>query len=383
MNTRKIVLMFAEVLQSLGGREQSSIGLARFFSSRHNVDLIYGEDGDLSPQWAPICRRQLKLRSLRLRRRNPIEAALQIGRSLVFCLRRAPDVIYCQSMHDLPLGRTLSVVLRRPLVLHLRSKPPLASRRHIKQINRVARAIGVSESAAAEWSAAFPRLADRTAVIPNGIDLERFRPVSPEEKLIRRQKLELEENVFLIVYAGRFAPEKGPLDLIEAVRGLEVDATFQLLLVGGTRPRHPDYGARVMNAASGNVKVLPAQSDVEFVLQAADLVVVPSHLETFGRIVVEAIACGVPVVAGRVGGIPEILGGLPELLFTPGDIQELRAKLAQLIRERDVWCSDERIAQLRSIALSYGESAMADRVDAVLMRAASEGGSQREAARRI
>ena len=366
---RMKVLMFAEVLQSLGGREQSSLGLAQTFASRHDVDLIYGEDGDFSPRWAGTCRRLLKLGSLRLRRRNPIMSTYQICKSLAFCLSSVPDVIYCQSMHDLPLGRALATILRRPLVLHLRSKPPVSTRRHTKQIARVDRAIGVSESAAAAWSAVFPHLTGRTVVIPNGIDLERFRPVSQETKVTLREKLEVPEDSFLIVYAGRFAPEKGPLDLIEAAKALHADTEFQVLLVGAPRPRHPDYGAAVTNAVSANIKVLPARSDIELVLQAADLVVVPSHLETFGRIVVEAVACGVPVLAAKTGGIPEILGGVPELLFTAGEVVELRAKVADMIRQRATWSSADRVAQLRGIACSYGETAMAQRVEAVLTSA--------------
>jgi glycosyltransferase involved in cell wall biosynthesis len=365
------VLMLAEELRSLGGVEQSSFGLAkRLAGAGHDIDLVYGREGDISDQWFDVCRRRLALGSVMLpRRRQPARTCMRVLRTLEFCARFPPEVIYCQTMYQLPLGRAVSRTMRRPVVLHLRSGPPAASRANLRRLHGVSRAISVSASTAEAWTERFPGFADRITVIPNGVDLERFHPVSKQERADLRSALGL-RDVFTVAYAGRFSPEKGTLDLIEAFLGAGSEVETQLALVGDIDPRFPEYGSSVQAAASPVVVVLPPTAHVERVMQAADLVVVPSHREAFGRVVVEALACGVSVFGGRVGGIAEILADVPHLLFTPGDTRELGMKISGLAVEGGADTPPRTPEALRAMAAAYSEPEVAKRVESVLAEVA-------------
>jgi glycosyltransferase involved in cell wall biosynthesis len=132
---------------------------------------------------------------------------------------------------------------------------------------------------------------------------------------------------------GRIAPEKGQLDFVEAVRMLPRDWSY---LVCGA-PLFSDAAAlryfdRVKSAAEGLPVAFPGWTDdARAVLAGLDLLVVPSRAEPgTTRVILEAYAAGVPVVATRSGGIPEILaGGETGFLTSPGD----PAALARSIRD--------------------------------------------------
>jgi glycosyltransferase involved in cell wall biosynthesis len=359
----KTVLMFAQDLRGEGGLEQSSIANARIISEGRTVDLIYGGGGRLLEDWERCCRRTLSLGSLRLRRREPARLVLQIARSIAFCASQSPDVIYCQSMYELPLARVLARTLRRPLVMHLRHAPSVVSKKNVRRLGAVDRAIAASESAAHDWISAFPSLQGKTRVIPNGVDLHRFVPVSADEKLTLRSRLDIPADALVVGYLGRFSPEKGPLDAIEAVR--RIGRPNVHLLLAGSAAECGEYGKRVLNAGTATTRILEFQPEIERIIQAVDLVVVPSYSETFGRIVIESLACGVPVLASRVGGIPEILRDLPGAMFEAGNIAELASKIEQrLVHEAEI---DPESPLLRDIAARYDERSVALRIDSALM----------------
>ncbi len=169
----------------------------------------------------------------------------------------------------------------------------------------------------------------KIAVIPQlGVNPD-FYSAAPADAL--RARLGLESLV--LGYVGRLVPEKGIMDLVEAA------ATFQgpasLLLVGDGPLADP---ARARAAALGlrlvHVPAVPHDA-VRDHLRAMDLLILPSRdtpfwREQFGHILIEAMACEVPVVGSSAGAIPEVLGDAG-LLFPQGDRDALRECLATLI----------------------------------------------------
>jgi glycosyltransferase involved in cell wall biosynthesis len=160
------------------------------------------------------------------------------------------------------------------------------------------------------------------AQIPQtGIDPELFAPNSPPS------------GPFTIGFLGRLVPEKGVIDLLEAVAGLP---QARLLLVGDG-PLRPQIEARARTAdLAGRVELRPAvpTTQVPAVLATINVLVLPSRTtanwkEQFGRVLVEAMACAVPVVGSSSGEIPTVLGDAG-VLFPEGDVAALRAALCQL-----------------------------------------------------
>jgi len=151
--------------------------------------------------------------------------------------------------------------------------------------------------------------ADQIAVIPCGVDLALFRP---HPKGIARARLGLGQKRVL-VFVGRMQPLKGADLLLEALALLGARHDYHLLVIGGSIDQDPELGRlRALAVAlgiAGRVSFLGAQPQQRLPLyySAADLCVVPSHYESFGLVAMEALACGTPVIASRVGGLPTVI----------------------------------------------------------------------------
>jgi D-inositol-3-phosphate glycosyltransferase len=144
---------------------------------------------------------------------------------------------------------------------------------------------------------------DQIAVIPLGVDLERFRPVAKRDA---RAALGLQEER-IILFVGRIEPLKG-LDILINAAAPRERRRMQRLAVGGDKPPNPGRGGSLSSpatAASHRVAFVGAvdHDSLPLYYTAADVCVVPSHYESFGLVAVEAMASGVPVVASRVGGL--------------------------------------------------------------------------------
>ena len=141
-----------------------------------------------------------------------------------------------------------------------------------------------------------------------------------------------------IGYVGTMAPHKGVHVLIEAVRGLPADREWALDLVGKL-DLDPNYGARLRALAGGDARItlrgpVPPDGQVPW-WDSLDVLVVPSlWWENSPLTVLEAMAAGIPVVASRTGGVPEILPEGAGVLVPPGDVGALRAVLESILQGR-------------------------------------------------
>ena len=205
--------------------------------------------------------------------------------------------------------------------------------------------------------------------IPSGIDLERFstRPVGFDRSGIRAS-LHLPNHAFLIGSVGRLEPVKGHAYLLQAFATLAPRfPALYLALVGDGELADALRASAQRSGIADRVLFLGWWDDVTVLLQAFDLFVLPSLNEGMGRALVEAMAAGLPIVASRAGGIPEVLedgeaGLLVEARSAPGlaqAIEELllnpvrRVRLGTAARERARAYSVE--AMLRKIEALYRE----------------------------
>jgi UDP-glucose:(heptosyl)LPS alpha-1,3-glucosyltransferase len=152
----------------------------------------------------------------------------------------------------------------------------------------------------------YPRLAIPTVVIGNGVDVERFRPPTPEEREDARAALGRTADDRVVLFIGNEFGRKGLPLLLEAMRGL--DDRTHLHVVGGT----PDLVAQASSSAAaavleGRLHFEGPHPDPRPWLRAADVLVMPSAYESFGLVVLEALAAGVPVVATPTGCVPDLV----------------------------------------------------------------------------
>lgn len=184
-----------------------------------------------------------------------------------------------------------------------------------EQVARVAdRLVASTESEATDLVSAYGADPDDVRTVAPGVDLATFTPCRDREEV--RAQLGLAPDDVVLTFVGRIQPLKAPDVLLRAAAVLlarrpELRDRLRVLVVGGpsgsglAEPRALAALARELGLGS-TVRFLTPRggADLADVYRAADVVAVPSHSESFGLVALEAQACGTPVVAARVGGLP-------------------------------------------------------------------------------
>lgn len=200
--------------------------------------------------------------------------------------------------------------------------------------------------------------AGRARVIPLGVDQQRFKPTdaastpSPVGRVATRSDAYRDPapNTIVVGFLGRLVPEKGLLVLLDAVAG----NPRLRLRVGGSGPLGAELEQRAAAAGiAGRVEFLgPVDpDDVVAFYRSLDVLAVPSlptpqWTEQFGRVAVEAMACGVPVVSSDAGALPDVVGGAG-IVVPAGDASALAGALAE--------AGGPRAAELRASGLVRAE----------------------------
>lgn len=187
---------------------------------------------------------------------------------------------------------------------------------------------------------------DRSKVfaIPNGCDTEVFRP--GDRKLARRD-LGLCDRDRIILYIGRLDIRKGLRELVSAVALVQQQQPFVKLVLVGEGP-YRDELERCASQNGVNIKLIGVCSSTEIArwLASCDVASLPSYDEGCPNVILEALSCGRPVVATRVGGIPELvndqLGILVERKNVPALASALHEALSRQWDEAEIACAGTR-----------------------------------------
>jgi glycosyltransferase involved in cell wall biosynthesis len=195
-----------------------------------------------------------------------------------------------------------------------------------------ARIVGVSRAALAP-AAWRPGAVARSVVVPNGIDVDRFRPPTAAERAGAREALGLGDELTIVTVA-RLEPLKG-VDVV--IRAAAASGVSPALVIVGDATGYSggdEYaqGLRKLAADVGlDVRFLGSRPDVAKVLWAGDLFAFMSRWEAFGLVLAEASAAGLPVLASNTGGCAEVVvGGVTGDLVAPDDVAGCAAAIAGL-----------------------------------------------------
>ena len=208
-----------------------------------------------------------------------------------------------------------------------------------------------------------------STVIGHGIELGFL---GPRDRAASRRELGLPDDGPMVSFAGRLVPDKGVDVLLDAVARTP---GLSALIVG----EGPAGGALRAHAARLGIEdrvrfhaPLPMER-VAVAFTAGDVVAMPSRHEPWGRVAVEAMACGVPLVAGAAGHLPALVGDHGRLV-RPGDADDLARALREAIEEPEP-ARSERVARAREYAASFSWAALAERWEAVYREVAPSNGA--------
>jgi glycosyltransferase involved in cell wall biosynthesis len=203
-----------------------------------------------------------------------------------------------------------------------------------------------SEAGAAPWRAT---AGARVHVVPNAIDLDAIDEVAA----IRRADLGLTEEVELILYAGRFAPPKNIPLLTAALTGILRTRPRALALLCGEGEELAGFRAAVERAGVGaRCLTFGYRSDLWALLKTADVTIAPSRYEGRPNVVLEAMACGCPLVLSDIAPHRECVPADSALWFSSGSPAEAAAALERCLADR----TEARVRATRARAAACGQS---------------------------
>jgi glycosyltransferase involved in cell wall biosynthesis len=200
-------------------------------------------------------------------------------------------------------------------------------------VRRARRVIAVSESTANDIVALLGLPRRRITVVPNGLDNPALRPLPPEEVAAFRRAKGLPDRV--ILYVGTLEPRKNLPALIRAYAAVRAATGATLVLAGGKGWFYDAIFRTVRDLGLEDAVRFPGYvPDAELPLwyNSAEVFVYPSLYEGFGLPALEALACGVPVIAANTSALPEVVG-TAGLLVDPADAAAFATALRAVLRD--------------------------------------------------
>lgn len=239
--------------------------------------------------------------------------------------------------------------------------------------NKSSRIVTASDTGRQYLSSFYGIPPDKISIVPPGVDTNLFRPMN---KSVARQAVDATDSQKIILAIGRIDPVKGFDVLLAAIKILlsrrpELESYLCLYIVGGEVGQRKAQWSRELRRLDSLRNMLEMETTVQFVeplkqeelpqyYNAADVVVMPSHYESFGMVALEAIACGTPVIATDVTGISPLLKSLPT-----GHVISANNPL-QLAEEIDhVLAQDHDDGDNGDVIAAYDWDRIADAMDAV------------------
>jgi N-acetyl-alpha-D-glucosaminyl L-malate synthase BshA len=184
-------------------------------------------------------------------------------------------------------------------------------------------------------------------VIPNFVDTKRF---SPEGQPTLREHL-APHGERVLAHLSNFRSVKRAPDAIRVFTEVRAALPAKLLLIGDGQDKPQSRHLARSLGVDKDVIFLGKQDDVESLLATADLFLLPSEEEAFGLAALEAMSCGVPVIATAVGGVPEVVeDGKSGFLLAPGDVKGMARAALALLTDRQRHTEFREAARHRAVA---------------------------------
>ncbi len=321
----------------LAGTEIATYNIARHLSKRgHEVHVITSLDEGLPRE---SMEQGFYVHRIRWRKIRFV-GTISFWFKIFLALRNInPDIVHSQSIGMGIPGIVAKKLLKKPLLVWGRGIDVYLPGPLMKPLSKlVLRNADAVIALTEDMKREMQKICYRDVfVIPNGIDLEKFENLSREEA---RTKLQIKEDEKMVVFVGTLRPIKGLKYLIKAMNIItRQDTGVKLMLVGDGEERQ-DLQELVNELDLGNQVIfggrVPNEKVSEYMV-ASDIFVLPSLSEGFPNVVLEAMAAGLPVVASKVGGLPEIIkDGKNGFLVEPKNPEQIAEKVMLLLRDEEL-----------------------------------------------
>jgi glycosyltransferase involved in cell wall biosynthesis len=254
-----------------------------------------------------------------------------------FLRKRKVNLLHINTVVPLFAG-LVGKILKLPLIWHIREDLHRGfwNKLLVKIVESLADKIIVNS----DYTGRVFKKREKIITIYNGLDLNKFHPALKGEEIRKKFNINLEAPIAGTI--GNFTPVKGYQYFLEAAKEIIRELPrVKFLILGTVHPLYRKYYEKMKGWAKKlevgeNLIFLKDPEDVPKVIASFDLFLLSSVRETLGRVIIEAMACGKPVVATRVGGIPEVVEeGITGYLVPPGDSRSLATAALKLFLDKE------------------------------------------------
>ena len=338
-----------------GGGETQVLGLTLALAAGgHRAELICDPAGRL---WEQATAAGLRCHPIRIRNAIDLAAGVKLRAILK---RERYDVVHFHTSraHSMaPLARGFGstlVVTRRMDYRPNRVFAPYLFNRAVDGV--VAISGGVADSLAA---AGVDRA--RVTVVHSGVDCERFRPPTSDERADARGALGISDTDFVISAVGALEQRKGHRYLIEAIGAIAASGKFKCFIAGQGSIHKVLQGEIAVIRGLERIKLLGRIDDARALLWASDVFAMPSLKEGLGVAALEAMASALPVVASEVGGLREVVeDGRSGIVVPPANAGAIAAAIQRLAESAELRSQMSAAARARAVE-NYSMETMAAR----------------------
>ena len=314
----------------LGGGEYSFLDLLSQLPPPWNVLAVVPVEGELA---AGLRKKGIQTQVIPLPSIRPwytLNILSTLGAYFKFCRRYCPALIYTNGSRAALYGGLVGRMLSIPVIWHCR----IANSDFLLDslLTRLStKIVANSQATARRFQPAFH---EKLSIVYNGIDLDWI----GSNEITRPELIQPDWRVILVVArVSRWKRHDLALSAFEDIA--ESDPDLHLFCLGAKDASDPEWWDNLQDRTrrspfSHRIHWIGQVDDVRPWYRSANLLILVSENEPFGRVLVEAMACGVPVVATRTGGIPEIVrDGQDGLLVAPGRVEEIAETMLKLLND--------------------------------------------------
>ena len=334
-------ILYLNHVSYIGGAEIALLNLLTYLDRDTYTPVACVPAGELAEQIQQLQIRCVQIPVLDGLNRYTLFHFSKALTQLAFAIsREQPDLLHANTNFTSEYAGILSKLTGVPAVGHIRDLEPLG-RMGSWAICHNTKVIAISE--AVKRYLIGERVPEQQIVrIYDGVDLHQYQPQANIPPFLKGGRGDF-ENFVRVGIIGQIGSRKGHLAFLEAARMIIPTHPEARFWIVGKEPAQSKerYTEQLFQYVQEHhleqhVKFWGFRADIPEILAQLDILVLPSLQEPFGKIVIEAMAMGKPVVASNVGGVPEIVGdGKTGLLVPPGSADALRQALAQLLPDRE------------------------------------------------
>jgi glycosyltransferase involved in cell wall biosynthesis len=300
-----------------------------------------------------------------------------------FIADRHVDVLHCQLSKDIATvvpamrlsGRRVPVILSRRMGSYIGKKDFF----HRLTYRHVTRVLAISSVIHRNVLDTTPVTPDRVMTLHHAVDTEKF-SLKNTDRRATRQELRLDDAMLAVGFVGRFSPGKGHEEFLHAAHVIAKDHPHVRFVIVGEASRGEEAYARHIRMLCCDLGLVAVvllvgfRSDIPDVMAAFDIFAFPSHAESFGAVLIEAMALELPVVSTNCDGVLDIVvDGVTGLYVSPRDAPGLARALTQLIDDPSLRTAMGKAGRRRVEEL-FDQRKQIDRLEEVYREVIASGG---------